>query len=168
MMVVDYIFATYLIVFEFKEFSPFLNLFMSLAFLYNLYVNHYLFCYQSILSGCKKTQKSVCIEREEDSSQQPIKQFFWFIFFPIVQISSQKLANVSFSCQDSGTFALAHINVVFFFFRFFFPFSCVLSAAEQQIPLCLISNFLILSFFHTKVSFLLLLFQCNSAFVFVN
>lgn len=123
MMVVDYIFATYLIVFEFKEFSPFLNLFMILAFLYNLCVNHYLFCYQSILSGCKKTQKSVCIEREEDSSQQPIKQFFPFIFFPIVQISSQKLANVSFSCQDSGTFALAHINF-FIFFSLFLCFEC--------------------------------------------
>lgn len=146
MMVVDYIFATYLIIFEFKEFSPFWNLFLILVFLYNLCVKYYLFCHQSILSGCKRTQKSVCIEREEDSSQQPIKQFFWFIFFPIVQISTQKLANVSFSCQDSGTFALAHSNV-------FFPFSCVLSAAEQQISLCLISNFLILSFFHTKVFF---------------
>lgn len=94
-----------------------------------------------------RNHKNQCVWGKKDYAQQPIKQFiFWFILFPFVQIPTQKLANVSSSCQDRGTFALAHINA---FFSLFLVFWVQLNKFFYSI-----SSFLMLSFFHTKESFL--------------
>lgn len=138
MVGVDLIFATYLIAFEFKEFSPFWMLFLILDGLLLLLflitcVKYYLFSYQSILSGCKKTQKSVCAGgRRIMPSSSSSSLFFGSFSSPLFKYQLWSLQMFLLA----KTFAPAHINVLFHLFVCFecskFPY---LISNEQQIPL---------------------------------